>query len=165
MGAAIRVLGVTGEAVLYYLVALSNGDPGPVVRENSGGRWLYFLLPPGSSRTHPWPPGATCFAAHTGDTYVGIPAAHGSTSPLAWRGGPPVRGVFVDPDLLHKIVTAQRSRRKRRPSSPSAVSVFDLCDRREPALPRAPTPKWPHRTEAPTYSRRMDCLPSIVRGA
>jgi hypothetical protein len=98
---------VTGEAVLYYLVALSNGDPGPVVRENSGGRWLYFLLPPGSSRTYPWPPGATCFAAHTGDTYVGIPAAHGSTSPLAWRGGPPVRGVFVDPDLLHKIVTAQ----------------------------------------------------------
>ncbi|MEU7279104.1 hypothetical protein AB0A69_10045 [Streptomyces sp. NPDC045431] len=104
---AIRVRGVRGEAVLHHLVEATVGRPGPVVREIAGGRWTYFLIPPGSSKEYTWPPGATCFGPSARDQYIGIPAPHGSTYPLEWRGGPPVAGEFVDPELLHEVVTAQ----------------------------------------------------------
>ncbi|MET9802623.1 hypothetical protein [Streptomyces sp. NPDC006368] len=104
---AIRVRGVRGEAVLHHLGDATGGRPGPVVREVAGGRWTYFLIPPGTSKEYTWPPGATCFGPCVRDLYVGIPAAHGNTYPLSWRCGAPVEGGFVDPDLLHEIVTAQ----------------------------------------------------------
>ncbi|MDP5313904.1 hypothetical protein [Streptomyces poriferorum] len=58
---AIRLRGVRGEAVLHHLATLTDGDPGPVVREVAGGRWTYFLLEPGASQDFDWPPGAKCF--------------------------------------------------------------------------------------------------------
>ncbi|WP_156726752.1 hypothetical protein [Streptomyces apocyni] len=104
---AIRVRGVHGEAVLHHLVALTEGNPGPVVREISGGRWTYFLLAPGASRGHDWPPGAKCFGPTARDQYIGVPAARGNTYPLSWRCGAPVVGEFVDAALLHLVVMAQ----------------------------------------------------------
>lgn len=104
---AIRLRGVRGEAVLHHLATLTDGDPGPVVREVAGGRWTYFLLEPGASQDFGWPPGATCFGPTARDQYVGIPAAHGNTYPLSWRCGPPEVGDFVDAELLHGVVTAQ----------------------------------------------------------
>ncbi|WP_329121172.1 hypothetical protein [Streptomyces sp. NBC_01465] len=104
---AIRVRGVRGEAVLHHLAMLTSGSPGPVVREVAGGRWTYFLIPPGTSSRHDWPPGATCFGPSVRDQYIGIPAAYGNTYPLHWRCDPPGVGEFVDPALLHAVVTAQ----------------------------------------------------------
>ncbi|MHC3390456.1 hypothetical protein [Streptomyces lavendulocolor] len=104
---AIRVRGVRGEAVVHHLADATDGRPGPVVREISGGRWTYFLIPPGSSKEYTWPPGAAFFGPCARDQYVGVPAPDGNTYPLSWRCGPPVAGEFVDPELLHEIVTAQ----------------------------------------------------------
>ncbi|WP_031073000.1 hypothetical protein [Streptomyces sp. NRRL S-118] len=104
---AIRVRGVRGEAVLHHLAEATGGRPGPVVREIAGGRWTYFLVPPGSSKEHTWPPGATCFGPSVRDQYVGIPAPDGNTYPLSWRCGAPVEGEFVDVELLHEVVAAQ----------------------------------------------------------
>ncbi|MGW3654247.1 hypothetical protein ACWD6R_00335 [Streptomyces sp. NPDC005151] len=104
---AIRVRGVRGEAVLHHLAALTDGEPGPVVREVAGGRWTYFLIPPGVSKEYDWPPGATCLGPSARDLYVGIPAAHGNTYPLSWRCGAPEEGEFVDAELLHGVVVAQ----------------------------------------------------------
>lgn len=104
---AIRVRGVRGEAVLHHLATLTEGDPGPVIREVSGGRWNYFLLAPGTSKDFDWPPGATCLGPAARDQYVGVPAPHGNTFPLSWRCGPPQEGVFVDGELLHGVLMAQ----------------------------------------------------------
>lgn len=54
--------------------------------------------------------GGHLFRARGADQYVGIPAPHGNTYPLHWRCGPPVEGKFVDPELLHVVVTAQLCR-------------------------------------------------------
>lgn len=104
---AIRLRGVRGEAVAHHLSTLTDGDPGPVVREIAGARWTYFLLEPGAGQDFDWPPGAKCFGPAVRDQYVGIPAAHGNTYPLSWRCGPPEEGDFVDAELLHGVVTAQ----------------------------------------------------------
>ncbi|WP_328318065.1 hypothetical protein [Streptomyces sp. NBC_00388] len=80
------------------------------MREVAGGRWTYFRFPPGSSYDFDWPPGVTCFGPAARDQYVGIPAPHGNTYPLHWRCEPPVEGTFVDPGLLHAVVTAQLCR-------------------------------------------------------
>ncbi|MEV7190959.1 hypothetical protein AB0N81_03995 [Streptomyces sp. NPDC093510] len=104
---AIRVRGVRGEAVLHHLATLTEGDPGPVIREVSGGRWTYFLLAPGTSKEFAWPPGATCLGPAARDQYVGVPAAQGNTYPLSWRCGAPQEGVFVDGELLHGVLMAQ----------------------------------------------------------
>lgn len=96
-----------GEAVLHHLATLTDGDPGPVVREIAGARWTYFLLEPGASQDFDWPPGAKCFGPAARDQYVGIPAAHGNTYPLSWRCGPPQDGDFVDAELLYGLVMAQ----------------------------------------------------------
>lgn len=104
---AIRLRGVRGEAVLHHLATLTDGDPGPVVREIAGARWTYFLLAPGASQDFDWPPGAKCFGPAARDQYVGIPAPHGNTYPLSWRYGAPDDGDFVDAELLHGLVTAQ----------------------------------------------------------
>ncbi|MCX5160545.1 hypothetical protein OOK39_14835 [Streptomyces sp. NBC_00264] len=47
---AIRLRGVRGEAMLHHLCTLTEGEPDPVVREIAGGRWMYFLIPPGSGK-------------------------------------------------------------------------------------------------------------------
>lgn len=107
---AIRVRGVRGEAVLHHLGTLTDGAPGPVVREVAGGRWTYFLIPPGASHEFDWPPGVTCYGPSARDQYVGIPAPNGNTYPLHWRCDPPVKGEFVDPELLHAVITAQLCR-------------------------------------------------------
>ncbi|MEU5654795.1 hypothetical protein ABZ802_04130 [Streptomyces sp. NPDC047737] len=104
---AIRLRGVRGEAVLHHLTTLTDGDPGPVVREIAGARWTYFLLEPGASQDFDWPPGAKCFGPAARDQYVGIPAAHGNTYPLSWQCGPPQDGDFVDAELLYGLVMAQ----------------------------------------------------------
>ncbi|MGW1296242.1 hypothetical protein [Streptomyces sp. NPDC002533] len=104
---AIRLRGIRGEAVLQHLATLTEGEPGPVVREMSGARWTYFLIPPGASEGYDWPPGAKCFGPATRDEWVGIPAAEGNTYPLSWRCGAPEEDEFVDPELLHGLVMAQ----------------------------------------------------------
>lgn len=96
-----------GEAVLHHLSALTDGRPGPVVREVSGCRWTYFLLAPGESEEQDWPPGVRRFARSTRDEYVGVPAPEGNTYPLTWRAGAPEVGEFVDAELLHGVLTAQ----------------------------------------------------------
>uniref|UniRef100_A0AAU3HWZ9 DNA primase/polymerase bifunctional N-terminal domain-containing protein n=1 Tax=Streptomyces sp. NBC_01393 TaxID=2903851 RepID=A0AAU3HWZ9_9ACTN len=70
---AVRVCGVHGEAVLHHLAELTDGRPGPVVRETSGCRWTYFLLAPGESAEHDWPPGARRFGRPGQDEYIGVP--------------------------------------------------------------------------------------------
>ncbi|MEU7058871.1 hypothetical protein [Streptomyces sp. NPDC046197] len=107
---AIRVCGVRGEAVLHHLSALTGGRPGPVVREVNGGRWTYFLLAPGESAEHDWPPGARRFGRSSRAEYIGVPAPEGNTYPLSWRAGPPEVGEFVDADLLHGVLRAQLCR-------------------------------------------------------
>ncbi|MFB6940143.1 MULTISPECIES: hypothetical protein [unclassified Streptomyces] len=104
---AIRLRGVRGEAVLQHLGTLTEGEPGPVVREIAGARWTYFLIPPGSSKEYDWPPGTRCFGPAACDQYVGIPAPDGNTYPLSWRCGAPEEGEFVDVELLYGLVMAQ----------------------------------------------------------
>lgn len=104
---AVRVCGIRGEAVLHHLGALTDGRPGPVVRERSGCRWTYFLLAPGESAEHDWPPGARRFARCGPDEYIGVPAPEGNTYPLGWAAGPPEDGEFVDAELLHGVLRAQ----------------------------------------------------------
>ncbi|WP_299535216.1 hypothetical protein [uncultured Streptomyces sp.] len=134
---AIRLRGVRGEAVFQHLVTLTDGEPGPVVREIAGGRWTYFLIPPGESADYAWPPGATCFGPSARDLYVGIPAPEGNTYPLTWRCGAPGVGEFVDAELLHGLVTAQLA--------PYAEEVAppDLAALRDHAGPGAPSPLHP----------------------
>ncbi len=107
---AIRVCGVRGEAVLHHLTGLTDGRPGPVVREMSGCRWTYFLLAPGESAEHDWPPGARRFARSGQDEYIGVPAPEGNTYPLGWGAGAPEAGEFVDAELLHGVLMAQLCR-------------------------------------------------------
>lgn len=54
--------------------------------------------------------GVTCYGPSARDQYVGIPAPNGNTYPLHWRCDPPVKGEFVDPELLHAVITAQLCR-------------------------------------------------------
>lgn len=107
---AVRVCGVRGEAVLHHLVALTDGHPGPVVRESNGCRWTYFLLAPGEGAERDWPPGARRFTRSAHDEYVGVPAPEGNTYPLSWGHGAPEVGEFVDAELLHGVLMAQLCR-------------------------------------------------------
>jgi hypothetical protein len=105
---AVRVCGVRGEAVVHHLLTLTDGRPGPVVREVGGGRWTYFLLAPGESEEYEWPAGARRFARSAAQAeYVGVPAAEGNTYPLSWRCGAPEVGEFVDAELLNGVLMAQ----------------------------------------------------------
>ncbi|WP_328872098.1 hypothetical protein OHT76_19370 [Streptomyces sp. NBC_00287] len=104
---AIRVCGIRGEAVVHHLSQLAEGPVGPVIREGNGCRWTYFLLAPGESVEHEWPPGARKYTRSSRDEYVGVPAPEGNTFPLSWRCGAPEAGEFVDAELLHGVLTAQ----------------------------------------------------------
>ncbi|GGS56444.1 hypothetical protein GCM10010259_18450 [Streptomyces daghestanicus] len=70
--------------------------------EASGGRWVYFLPPPGTVAAREWPLGVQSLGG-TGTrtvTYIGIPALGGNTWPLRWYSGPTATAPYLDPAML-----------------------------------------------------------------
>ncbi|MCJ1678371.1 hypothetical protein MTF65_13630 [Streptomyces sp. APSN-46.1] len=105
---AVRIQGVRGEAVAAQLIEATGGRAGPVVCEASGFRWMYFLLPPGTSRTYAWPLGVQRFGAGQRTVaYVGVPALDGNTWPLLWQSRPSALAPFVDPEALHALLAPE----------------------------------------------------------
>ncbi|WP_202121256.1 hypothetical protein [Streptomyces sp. BA2] len=97
---AIRIQGVRGEQVAAQLIARTEGDAGPVICEASGGRWMYFLVAPGSAANHAWPLGVQRFGTPRTVTYIGIPALAGNTWPLGWYSEPTPTAPYVEPGQL-----------------------------------------------------------------
>ncbi|MFF6808757.1 hypothetical protein ACFZAG_02500 [Streptomyces sp. NPDC012403] len=94
---AVRIEGLHGELVADHLIEATDEDAGPIVCEVTRGRWVYFLLPPGTVRRHDWPPGVQQLAGR-GDptvTYIGIPALDGNTWPLRWYSAPTPTSPYV----------------------------------------------------------------------
>ncbi|WP_128983934.1 hypothetical protein [Streptomyces roseicoloratus] len=109
---AVRIGGFLGEDVAYRLMEFTDFQAGPIVREATGARNLYFLLPPGTAAVHAWPPPVRALTrdGRGGEAFVGIPALHGMTWPLDWRSPPTDEDPFVEPGLLHEMaVRAVRS--------------------------------------------------------
>jgi hypothetical protein len=105
---AVRLPPAPGEQLATRLEALTDGAPGPVIAHANGGRWLYFLVAPGSTTGRRWPRGVTRLGPGPQHAYVGVPALHGPTWPLAWRCAPrPDRGL-VDTALLHGALAGLR---------------------------------------------------------
>lgn len=104
---AVRVPGVLAEDVAYRLMTYTDFQAGPIVRELTGRRYMYFLVPPGTAGAYRWPPGeARTLTRGSGSAaYVGVPAFEGLTWPLDWRSRPTADMPFVEPDLLHLHVT------------------------------------------------------------
>jgi hypothetical protein len=104
---AVRVDGIRGELVADWLIEATDEDAGPVVTEVCGGRWLYFLLPPGTLRTYEWPLGVQLLGGTgTGTvTYIGIPALGGNTWPLRWYSAPTTTAPYVDAEALRRALT------------------------------------------------------------
>ncbi|URM90482.1 hypothetical protein LUW75_11250 [Streptomyces sp. MRC013] len=104
---AVRLDGLGGRLVADCLEAVTDGDPGPIVRRVNGRQDMYFLLPPGSTHRRPWPGVAVRFNGEAGRiSYVPVPALEGSTWPLTWRCPPTEPGRFVHPLLLQSAVVA-----------------------------------------------------------
>ncbi|MFP3988900.1 hypothetical protein U9R90_15630 [Streptomyces sp. E11-3] len=102
---AVRVQGVRGEQVAADLMKAADGDAGPVICEAAGFRWMYFLLPPGTTAAYRWPLGVQRFGrAQRTVTYVGVPALEGNTWPLAWLSAPTPSAPYVVPELLWDAV-------------------------------------------------------------
>lgn len=106
---AVRIEGGRGELVASRLVEVADGDAGPVVLEQAGFRWVYFLLRPGTVHRHTWLPGVQRFGLDSTNmrrvTYVGIPALDGNTFPLRWYSEPTPETPYVEPELLRTAVT------------------------------------------------------------
>ncbi|WP_411574038.1 hypothetical protein [Streptomyces fradiae] len=104
---AVRIAGLLAEDVAYRLMTYTDFQAGPIVRELSGCRYLYFLLPPGTAGAYRWPPGeARTLTRRSGRAaYVGVPAFEGLTWPLDWRSLPTRAMPFVEPGLLHLHAT------------------------------------------------------------
>ena len=106
---AVRIQGRRGELVASRLVVVTDGDAGPVVLEQAGFRWVYFLLRPGTVHRHAWLPGVQRFGLDPTNmrrvTYVGIPALDGNTFPLRWYSEPTPRTPYVEPESLLAAVT------------------------------------------------------------
>jgi hypothetical protein len=102
---AVRIEGVKGELVAARLVETTDADAGPIVREASGSRWMYFLLAPGEVRKHSWPLGVQRFGGRDprAVTYIGIPALDGNTYPLRWFSEPTLTAPYVDPEVLLEV--------------------------------------------------------------
>jgi len=99
---AVRIAGLRAEEVADELAAETGGAAGPIIREAVGQRWMYFLCPPGSAAGYRWPPGIMRLGGtSTSVGYVGVPALHGDTWPLAWYSRPSEQARFVDPALLY----------------------------------------------------------------
>ncbi|MFF1507928.1 hypothetical protein [Streptomyces sp. NPDC058326] len=102
---AVRIEGFLGEDVAYRLMAFTDFQAGPIVREATGGRNLYFLVPPGTVAGYDWPaPARALSGGGRSESYVGIPALHGLTWPLDWRSRPTIEDPFVETELLHRTV-------------------------------------------------------------
>ncbi|MGP9019993.1 hypothetical protein ACT1U9_16540 [Streptomyces sp. BR1] len=102
---AVRVDGDDGRRVADALEVMTGGDPGPIVAEATGRRGVYFLVAPGTTARHSWPPGATRFNAAAGRvSYVPVPALRGRTWPLSWRCPPYEQDRFVHAMLLLSVV-------------------------------------------------------------
>ncbi|MFF1376549.1 hypothetical protein [Streptomyces sp. NPDC058308] len=100
---AVRIEGALGEQVAYDLMQFTDFRAGPIVREATGGRYLYFLLPPQAAESYAWPVGARALGRSAGSlAYVGVPALDGYTWPLDWRSRPTSEVPFVEGDLLHE---------------------------------------------------------------
>ncbi|WP_149183504.1 hypothetical protein [Streptomyces sp. TRM49041] len=103
---AVRIAGVLAEDVAYRLMTFTDFQAGPIVRESTGHRNMYFLLPPHTASAYTWPPAVRALTRGAGcDAYVGVPAFDGLTWPLDWRSRPTPEMPYVEPDLLHLLVT------------------------------------------------------------
>ncbi|MDT9682102.1 hypothetical protein RND61_08445 [Streptomyces sp. TRM76323] len=123
---AVRIAGMLAEDVAYRLMTFTDFQAGPVVRELTGCRNMYFLLPPGTAASYRWPPGdARVLTRSSGcEAYVGVPALDGLTWPLDWRSRPTRAMPFVEPELLHLILLEAReavSGAPRRTGGPHAT--------------------------------------------
>lgn len=102
---AIRIADFTGEQVAYEIMAFTDFRAGPIVRTATGGRYSYFLLPPGTAAAYVWPAGARDLGRGGREAaFVGVPALYGNTWPLSWRSLPCAEAPFVEPWLLHDII-------------------------------------------------------------
>ncbi|MFF9016255.1 hypothetical protein ACF09C_25210 [Streptomyces sp. NPDC014870] len=103
---AVRIGGFLGEDVAYRLMEFTDFRAGPIVREATGERNLYFLLPPQTAAAHAWPaPARALSRSGRSEAFVGVPALDGATWPLDWRSRPTEEDPFVEPGLLHLMVT------------------------------------------------------------
>ncbi|MFE5481341.1 hypothetical protein [Streptomyces sp. NPDC056527] len=102
---AVRIGGFLGEDVAYRLMEFTDFRAGPIVREATGEKNLYFLLPPQTAVAHVWPAPARALSRNgRSEAFVGVPALDGTTWPLDWRSLPTTEEPFVDPDLLYEMV-------------------------------------------------------------
>ncbi|WP_260695351.1 MULTISPECIES: hypothetical protein [unclassified Streptomyces] len=102
---AVRIAGVLAEQVAYELMQFTDFQAGPIVREATGRRYMYFLLPPQSVTGYRWPAGARALGRDAqGWAYVGVPALGGLTWPLEWRSEPTSEVPFVEVELLREVV-------------------------------------------------------------
>ncbi|HEY9368878.1 hypothetical protein [Streptomyces sp.] len=102
---AVRIPGVIGEDVAYRLMEFTDFLAGPIVREATRERNLYFLLPPRTAGAHAWPAPARALGRDgRSAAFVGIPAVNGLTWPLGWRSLPTEENPFVEPDLLYETL-------------------------------------------------------------
>ncbi|MFD5765701.1 hypothetical protein ACFWIN_07735 [Streptomyces sp. NPDC127049] len=102
---AVRIGGYLGEEVAYDLMAFTGFRAGPIVREATRERNVYFLLAPGTAACHSWPaPTRALYDGGRSESYVGIPAFGGTTWPLGWRSLPTLEDPFVEGELLRRAV-------------------------------------------------------------
>ncbi|MEU8625261.1 hypothetical protein [Streptomyces sp. NPDC048669] len=101
---AVRIIGLLGEQVAYEVMQFTDFQAGPIIRSLIGERSTYFLVPPGSARSHRWPAGADAFVRGEGAAFVGVPAVEGLTYPLDWRSLPTAQVPFVDTELLFELL-------------------------------------------------------------
>ncbi|SDM70193.1 hypothetical protein SAMN04487981_102310 [Streptomyces sp. cf386] len=102
---AVRMKGAQAERTAAELLLRTHFDAGPIIRELTGERYLYFLLPPQTATAHRWPPGVRTLTRAVGySAYVGVPALTGVTWPLDWRSVPTEEVPFVEGELLSDVV-------------------------------------------------------------
>lgn len=119
---AVRIEDGRGQSVARGLVDAAGGDAGPIVYEMTGGRWVYFLLRPGSVHRHDWPLGVHRFGVtkFRTVTFVGVPALEGNTWPLRWWSRPTRETPYVAPELLlDAIVDVQNAQDPSATASPA----------------------------------------------
>ncbi|GAA2950827.1 hypothetical protein GCM10010446_40080 [Streptomyces enissocaesilis] len=96
---AVRIERILGEQAAYELLQFTDFRAGPIVREETGARSMYFLLPPQTAAAHRWPAGVRALGRGAGcAAFVGVPALGGGGGHLAAGvavasdGGSAVRG-------------------------------------------------------------------------